>query len=79
MVAVLAGLTDVDAITLSMAEYARNGDTHVAVNSIVLATLANTMVKCGIVAGLGGAVLRRSVIIATGAILAAGIATIVLR
>ena len=78
MVAVLAGLTDVDAITLSMAEYAKSGDTHVAVNSIVLATLANTAVKCGIVAALAGAVLRRPVIIATGAILAAGIATIAL-
>jgi uncharacterized membrane protein (DUF4010 family) len=76
MVAVLAGLTDVDAITLSMAEYARSGDAHVAVNAIVLATLANTTVKCGIVAGLGGAVLRRPVVIATGAILAAGIVTI---
>jgi len=76
MVAVLAGLTDVDAITLSMAEYARSGDTRIAVNAIVLATLANTTVKCGIVAGLGGPVLRRPVIIATGAILAAGIATI---
>jgi uncharacterized membrane protein (DUF4010 family) len=78
MVAVLAGLTDVDAITLSMAEYARSGDAHVAVNAIVLATLANTTVKCGIVAGLGGAVLRRPVVIATGAILAAGIVTIAL-
>jgi len=77
-VAVLAGLTDVDAITLSMAEYAKSGDPHVAVNAIVLATLANTTVKCGIVAGLGGAVLRRPVILATAAILAAGIATIVL-
>jgi uncharacterized membrane protein (DUF4010 family) len=76
MVAVLAGLTDVDAITLSMAEYARSGDTRIAVNAIVLATLANTTVKCGIVAGLGGPVLRRPVIIATGAILAAGIGTI---
>jgi len=78
MVAVLAGLTDVDAITLSMAEYAKSGDAHVAVNSIVLATLANTAVKCGIVAVLGGALLRRPVLIATGAILAAGIATIAL-
>jgi uncharacterized membrane protein (DUF4010 family) len=76
MVAVLAGLTDVDAITLSMAEYARSGDAHVAVNAIVLATLANTMVKCGIVAMLGGALLRRPVIVATGAILAAAITTI---
>lgn len=78
MVAVLAGLTDVDAITLSMAEYAKSGDAHVAVNAIVLATLANTMVKCGIVAMLGGALLRRPVIIATGAILAAAITTIAL-
>jgi uncharacterized membrane protein (DUF4010 family) len=79
MVAVLAGLTDVDAITLSMAQYAKSGDAHVAVNAIVLATLANTTVKCGIVAALGGAVLRRPVIIATGVILVAGIVTIVLR
>src|SRR5262245_60755865 len=77
LVAVLAGLTDVDAITLSMAEYARSGDPRVAVNAIVLATLANTTVKCGIVAGLGGAVLRRPVILATAAILATGLATIV--
>jgi uncharacterized membrane protein (DUF4010 family) len=78
MVAVLAGLTDVDAITLSMAEYAKSGEAHVAVNAIVLATLANTIVKCGIVAALGGALLRRPVIIATGAIVAAAITTIVI-
>jgi uncharacterized membrane protein (DUF4010 family) len=78
MVAGLAGLTDVDAITLSMAEYARSGDANVAVNAIVLATLANTMVKCGIAAALGSVVLRRSVIIATAAIVAAAIVTIVL-
>ena len=78
MVAVLAGLTDVDAITLSMADYAKSGDVQVAVNSIVLATLANTAVKCGIVAALGGTLLRPPVLIATGAILAAGIATIAL-
>ena len=76
MVAGLAGLTDVDAITLSMAEYARSGDAHVAVNAIVLATLTNTMVKCGMAVALGGAVLRRPVLIATGAILATGIGAI---
>ncbi|HSV07449.1 MAG TPA: DUF4010 domain-containing protein [Candidatus Binatus sp.] len=47
MVAALAGLTDVDAITLSMAEYARSGDPHVATSAIVLATLSNTAVTCG--------------------------------
>ena len=76
MVAGLAGMTDVDAITLSMAEYARSGDAHVAANAIVLATLINTTVKCGIVAVLGGAALRRPVLIATGAILAAAVGTI---
>jgi len=76
MVAGLAGFTDVDAITLSMAEYARSGDARVAVNAIVLASLTNTTVKCGIVAVLGGTVLRRAVLIATGAILVAAIGTI---
>jgi uncharacterized membrane protein (DUF4010 family) len=73
MVAALAGLTDVDAITLSMAEYARGGDTRVAVNSIVIAALTNTLVKCGMAAWLGGAALRRPILIATGAMIAAGL------
>jgi len=59
-----------------MAEYARSGDAHVAANGVVLATLTNTTVKCGIVAVLGGAALRRPVLIATGAILAAAVGTI---
>ncbi len=79
MVAALAGLTDVDAITLSMAEYARNGDPRLATNAIVLATLANTAVKCGMVMTLGSGALRRPVIAATAAVLAAAVAAIVLR
>ena len=59
-----------------MGEYARNGDAHIAVNAIVLATLTNTTVKCGVVAALGGAPLSRPVLVATGAILAAGIGAI---
>src|SRR5438128_1162895 len=73
MVAALAGMTDVDAITLTLDEYARSGDAHVALNSNVLATLTHTLVKCGIVATLGGGVLRRAVLIATGAIVATAI------
>ncbi|MGD9501192.1 MAG: MgtC/SapB family protein [Methyloceanibacter sp.] len=45
VVAALAGLTDVDAITLSMAELARNGDARIAVIAIVIAALTNTIVK----------------------------------
>jgi uncharacterized membrane protein (DUF4010 family) len=77
MVAALAGLTDVDAITLSMAEYAKSGDAHVAVNAIVLATLTNTAVKGGIVTVLGAGALSRPVLVATGAILVAGVLAII--
>jgi uncharacterized membrane protein (DUF4010 family) len=78
MVAALAGLTDVDAITLSMAEYAKGGDSHVAVNAIVIATLANTIVKCGMVVALGAAALSRPVVVATVAILVVGVAAVAL-
>ena len=50
-VAVLSGLTDMDAITLSTAELARNGEVAPAVAGrvIVLAALANIVFKTGIV------------------------------
>jgi len=73
-VAALAGLTDVDAITLSMAEQARGGGAlGLASAAIVIATLANTIVKCGLVWFLGAGALRRHVLRATGLILAAGL------
>ena len=72
LVAALAGLTDVDAITLSMAEYARANDPGTAVTAIVLAALTNTLVKCAMVAGLSGPALRWRVLLATAAVLAAG-------
>jgi uncharacterized membrane protein (DUF4010 family) len=77
-VAALAGTTDVDAITLSMAQYARSGSPEVAANAITIAVLSNTVVKAGIVAVLGAKQLRRSILVATGGILAAGIGAIVL-
>jgi uncharacterized membrane protein (DUF4010 family) len=76
MVAALAGLTDVDAITLSMAEYAKTGDSQVAVDAIVIAALTNTLVKCGMAASLGGPALRRPILIATAAMVAAGLGAI---
>jgi uncharacterized membrane protein (DUF4010 family) len=78
VVAVIAGLTDVDAITLSMADYARlGGDARTAVGAIVIATLANTVVKCGLAVALGSPALRLRLLPATGAILAVGIAVLV--
>jgi uncharacterized membrane protein (DUF4010 family) len=77
-VAALAGATDVDAITLSMAEYARTADPGVAAHAITIAALSNTLVKAGMVVALGSGPLRRSLLVATLGILATGIAAILL-
>jgi uncharacterized membrane protein (DUF4010 family) len=80
-VAALAGLTDVDAITLSMAQLARDGATDLATaaGAMVTATLANTFVKCGIILALGGAALRRPVAVVTALVAVAGLLPLLLR
>ncbi len=78
VVAALAGLTDVDAIALSMAEAAKTGDASLAVNGIVVAAVMNTVVKCGMVMTLGAPALKRPIVVATAAILATGAGVIVL-
>ena len=77
-VAALAGLTDVDAITLSMSEFAQSGDARVAVIAIVIASLSNTIVKCGMGFLLGGEGLGKKLLAATAATLAAGLAAALL-
>ena len=77
-VAALAGLTDVDAITLSMAELAKTGSAQVAVIAIVIAALVNTAVKCGITFVLGGPALGKPLLLASGAMLFAGLASVLL-
>lgn len=73
-VAALVGLSDVDALTLSMAEYAqKGGDADTAVNAIVIATLSNTVVKCAFTAVLGSATLRKKIMVATAIIVLAGL------
>jgi uncharacterized membrane protein (DUF4010 family) len=77
VVAALAGLTDVDAITLSMADFARQGGSpSTAVGAITVASVTNTLVKCGLVAALGSAPLRKRLVVATAAILAAGLGSL---
>jgi uncharacterized membrane protein (DUF4010 family) len=73
IVAALAGLTDVDAITLSMAEYAKGNSPTVAAIAVVIAAISNTVVKCGMVATLGGPALRRPILLATAGIILAGV------
>ena len=73
ILAALAGLTDVDAITLSMADYARSNPANVAALAIVIAAVSNTVVKCAMVTSLGGPALRRPVLLATVAIVVAAV------
>jgi uncharacterized membrane protein (DUF4010 family) len=60
----LAGLTDVDAITLSMADFAARSpeSSGIAARAIGIAVMSNTAVKCGIAFTLGSRALRRSVV-----------------
>jgi uncharacterized membrane protein (DUF4010 family) len=74
IVAALAGLSDVDAITLSMAQQAKSGDAGMAIAAIVIAVVSNTLVKAGMAASLGSASLRRPVLLAAFAVVASGAA-----
>ncbi len=72
-VAAVAGLTDVDAITLSLSEFAKSGDARLTVVAIVIAALVNTVVKCGIAFVVASASFGRPLLIATIATLLAGL------
>jgi uncharacterized membrane protein (DUF4010 family) len=60
----ISGLVDVDAITISLAQLSKDGElsNQVAAQSIVLAAIANTITKGGIVL-LGGALLLKRAIL----------------
>lgn len=76
----LAGLTDVDAISLSMANQMKSGTVELPVAdlTVVIATAANTIVKAGMSLVLGGPVMGRRVGLAFAVTLAAGITTVLL-
>ena len=60
MLSVLAGVADVDAVTIALAQQARDGlDETVAVRGILLAALTNTAVKAVMVLVVGGLPLAR--------------------
>jgi len=77
-VAALAGVTDVDAITLSVAQPSEAVAPATAVTAIAIAAATNTAVKCGMTAVLGAPVLARHVAVATAALLAAVAAALLL-
>ena len=64
LLAAVSGINDVDAITLSVANLARNGlNDVVAANAIALAAAVNTLVKGGIAVTLAGPVLLGRVLL----------------
>jgi uncharacterized membrane protein (DUF4010 family) len=79
IVAIISGLTDMDAITLSAAQMTNSGlSPTTAWKTILLASMANFLFKFGIVASLGHAKLKWRVAAAFGAALTASGALLVL-
>src|SRR5262245_32412181 len=75
LAAAVAGLTDVDAITLAMANLAHADATQtgVAARAILIAALANTLVKSGMTITLGSPQLRALTLPISCALVAAGV------
>ena len=70
----ISGLTDVDAITLSMAKMSRGGEAaDLAINTIILAALSNTVVKFIIVLVVGSPELRKTTVLGFGIIFLIGL------
>jgi uncharacterized membrane protein (DUF4010 family) len=75
VLAPIAGLSDVDAITLTLARQSGEGlDAAIASHGIFIAAAANTLVKAGLAWGIGGAAHGRAVALPTLFALAAGAA-----
>jgi uncharacterized membrane protein (DUF4010 family) len=73
----LAGLTDVDAITLSMANLSKSTITETtATISILIAVVVNTIVKASIAFSLGAAALRKYTLPSFGIVLVTGLVLI---
>lgn len=74
--AFVSGLTDLDAISLSIARSLDSGAlaTPLAAQAVMVAAMANTILKTGLAVGLGSPTLRRHVLILMTFTLAAGVA-----
>ena len=76
----VAGIADVDAVTLSLAELHRQGlESSTASAGITIAAATNTIVKAGIAVVLGGQALRRRIVTTFLLMLAAGAVAIFAR
>lgn len=79
VVAFLSGLTDVDALTLSVSQLYGRGEVpaDTAWRAVFLASISNLLFKVGVATALGSASLRRWILPTGGVALAAGIAVVV--
>ena len=71
----LSGLTDLDAIALSITNNFKDGivGAELASRAIIVAAIANTLLKAGLVFSLGSPQLRKHIAVALGATVLAGI------
>ena len=70
----ISGLTDIDAITISVSKLAGNTiDFTTAQIAVLIATLSNTIVKIGISISAGSKTLKKSIIIGYGIVFVAGV------
>ena len=76
----VAGLTDVDAITLAMADLTKLDESNINISAraIVIAVIANTLVKSSMAASLGSPELRRVTLPISGGLFVAGIVAVLL-
>ncbi len=75
----VAGLTDVDAITISVSKLANDNITlFSAQNAILIATISNTLLKFGIALWTGSKEIRRYIYIGYGAIFLAAVLALVI-
>ncbi len=73
----VSGLTDMDAIALSITHNLMDGSValKLAAQAIVIAAIANTLLKAGLVMALGSPALRRQIGIAFSSIILSGVAS----
>ncbi len=78
LLAAIAGMTDVDAITLSMTELARQGSTlSLAAGAVIIAALSNTVVKCGLVLVAGSSAMRGYLLLSSSVIVLTGLSALI--
>jgi len=80
IVSALSGLTDVDAITLTMSQISKAdpSKTSQATIAITLAAFSNTIMKTGMAVALGSKELRKYILIGMGFVLLGGVAGLVI-